>query len=49
MKRLCNKPEFNTDLFSLFWTSRLQLQTSSKSAQTCPWTSEKNPYFHTAE
>ena len=34
------------DLFPLFWTSRLQLRTSRKSNRTCPWTSEKNSYFH---
>ena len=33
----------------LFWTSRLQLLTSRKLSPTCPWTSEKNPYFHTPD
>ena len=46
VKRLCNKPESNTDLLHLIWTSRLQLWTCRKLGQTCPWTREKNPYFH---
>ena len=29
-KRLCNKPESDTDLLPLFWRSRLQLQTKIK-------------------
>ena len=33
VKRLCNKPESNTDLLPLFWTSILQLQTSKNQAQ----------------
>ena len=47
VKRLCNKPESDTDLFPLFWTSRLQPRASRKLSLNCPWTSEKNPYFHT--
>ena len=47
MRRLCNKVKANTDLLSLFWTSRLQLPTGRNLGPTSPWTSEKNPYFHT--
>ena len=47
VKRLYNKPKSNTELLPLFWTSRLQLHTRRKLRRTCPWTSEKNAYFHT--